>query len=94
MRPLRHRHHAPAVYNTAGGVDVDLNDALISIKDTIKNFVNVRMGSLVVLAQAGFGIYDNSLAYGTRVHAGRRDGMERRRGVSPCCRVLRRALHT
>ncbi|KAG2453051.1 hypothetical protein HYH02_002386 [Chlamydomonas schloesseri] len=52
------------IYNTAGGMDVDLNNALIGMKDAIKSFVNKRMGSLVVLAQAGFGIYDDSLAYG------------------------------
>ncbi|KAG2437447.1 hypothetical protein HXX76_006097 [Chlamydomonas incerta] len=52
------------IYNTAGGMDMALNDALIGMKDAIKNFVNVRMGSLIVLAQAGFGMYDTSIAYG------------------------------
>ncbi|KXZ41215.1 hypothetical protein GPECTOR_644g756 [Gonium pectorale] len=41
-------------YNTWGGITIELNDALISIKSKIKDFVNVRGGSMIVLTQAGF----------------------------------------
>ncbi|GLC33698.1 hypothetical protein PLESTB_000105300 [Pleodorina starrii] len=44
--------YVPSDYeNTIGGIDEAMNNALIAIKDRIFNFVNVRGGTVIVLAQ-------------------------------------------